>query len=393
MSTAAMVVFIAVVGARFLVPLLIPRYPLPAILAALILDGVDQTIFQTMGYDPPGYQGYDKAMDVYYLAIAYLATMRNWTSLPAVHVARFLYFYRLIGVVAFELTDWRPLLLIFPNTFEYFFIAYEAYRLFWNPARVTRRQWIITAAAIWIFVKLPQEWWIHIAQLDVTDTIAAVPWFGPAIVAVVVGICLVYWFAVRPRQRPPDWSWHVLADPLPVEAATVAARNRWVAAHGRLASSRTLESVVLVGLIWVIYSQVLPGTVASSVQLFVGTAAFVVVNAAVSLWVARSARGLERALPAFGMRVLMNVVLVWSAGWLLAHEGGGLNAAHALFFVLLLSLITLLESWYRPVYEIRFDGADPAAGPRCEALGNGTDERTCGPERCELAAGCQVARA
>src|SRR3954451_20751412 len=111
MTATAPVVFLAVVGARFLVPLLIPRYPLPAIVTALVLDGVDQTIFQWLGFDPPGYQGYDKAMDVYYLAVAYLATMRNWTSLQAVRVARFLYFYRLVGVVAFELTDWRPLLL------------------------------------------------------------------------------------------------------------------------------------------------------------------------------------------------------------------------------------------------------------------------------------------
>src|SRR3954466_2680359 len=200
MTTTATIVFVAVVGARFLVPLLIPRYPLPAILAALILDGVDQTIFQAFGFDPPGYQGYDKAMDVYYLSIAYLSTLRNWHSRPAVRVARFLYFYRLVGVVAFELTDWRPLLVIFPNTFEYFFIAYEVLRLFWHPARVWTRSWVLTAAAIWVFVKLPQEWWIHIAQLDFTDTLAEVPWFGPAVVAALVLVGLVYWFAVRPRQ-------------------------------------------------------------------------------------------------------------------------------------------------------------------------------------------------
>ena len=39
-------VFLLVVGARFLVPLLIPRFPLPAILAALVIDAADQTIFQ-----------------------------------------------------------------------------------------------------------------------------------------------------------------------------------------------------------------------------------------------------------------------------------------------------------------------------------------------------------
>jgi len=93
-----------VIGARFLLPLLIPIFPLPAIIACLVLDAADQTIFQAMGYDPPGYQSYDKAMDVYYLAMAYVATLRNWASVPAFRVGRFLYFYRLVGVVAFELT-------------------------------------------------------------------------------------------------------------------------------------------------------------------------------------------------------------------------------------------------------------------------------------------------
>jgi hypothetical protein len=303
-------------------------------------------------------------MDVYYLAIAYLSTMRNWSSQPAVKVARFLYFYRLVGVTAFELTQWRPLLLIFPNTFEYFFIAYEAYRLFWNPARVTMRSWVITAGAIWVFVKLPQEWWIHIAQLDFTDTVAEVPWFGPAVVAALVLVVLVYWFVVRPRQPAPDWSWHVVADPLPPGAGTVAARNRWVAAHGRLLSAGTLEKVVLIGLLWVIYSQVLPGTAATPGQLFVGTTAFVVVNAGVALWVARSARGVEPTLVAFGARVLLNVGLVVLVGWLLARGGGELNRANALFFVLLLSLITLLDDRYRPVYEMRFSAAPQSADRR-----------------------------
>ena len=92
-------VFFCVVGGRFVLPLLIPRFPLPAIIACLVLDAADQTIFQAFGYDPPGYQSYDKAMDIFYLAIAYLATMRNWENLGAFHVARFLFFYRLVGCV------------------------------------------------------------------------------------------------------------------------------------------------------------------------------------------------------------------------------------------------------------------------------------------------------
>ena len=103
---------------------------------------VDQSIFQAFGYDPPGYQGYDKAMDVFYLAIAYISTLRNWQHLGAFRISRFLYFYRLIGVVSFELSQIRALLLLFPNTFEYFFIAYEAVRTRWSNRRFSFRWWL-----------------------------------------------------------------------------------------------------------------------------------------------------------------------------------------------------------------------------------------------------------
>src|SRR6188474_3996026 len=169
------VIFAAVVTARVAVPLAIPRFPLPAMLAALVIDGIDQTIFQTYTtLDLSGYQSYDKALDVYYLSIAYVATLRNWTNFTAFRVSWFLYYYRLVGVVLFELSQVRALLLIFPNTFEYFFDFYEAVRTRWDPRRMSRGLLIGAAAFIWIFIKLPQEWWIHVAQLDMTDTIKTV---------------------------------------------------------------------------------------------------------------------------------------------------------------------------------------------------------------------------
>ena len=117
------VIFAAVVATRIAVPLAIPRFPLPAMMAAMVIDGVDQTIFQTFtDLNLDGYQAYDKALDVYYLSIAYVATLRNWTN-----------FVRATASAAsstttgwsasslFELTQLRWLLLVFPNTFEYFF--------------------------------------------------------------------------------------------------------------------------------------------------------------------------------------------------------------------------------------------------------------------------------
>jgi hypothetical protein len=355
--------FAAVVGLRFFVPLLIPRYPLPAVVGSLLLDAVDHSIFQAFGYDPPHYQSYDKAMDVYYLAIAYVSTLRNWTSQPAYQVSRFLYFYRLVGVTAFELSGWRPLLLIFPNTFEYFFIAYEVVRLQRDPRRYVLHFWIRVAAVIWIVVKLPQEWWIHVAQLDFTDELARHPWMGPTIVAalLVAGAC--YWWYVRPRLSPPDWPWRIAADSIPADMLTWQQRAGWTAAHSAILSSTTAEKVVLVGLISVIYGEALPGLDASAWQLFVGIGALVVVNAAISIWSARMRVGTDNAVVAFVARVGINVVFVVVARAVLGGDRMDLPAG--LFFVAMLSLLTLLHDRFLPVHAVRVrpvGQASPADG-------------------------------
>jgi hypothetical protein len=67
-----LLILLLVIGARLGVPLAIPRYPIPAGLGALVIDAVDQTVFQTFTRLPlAGYQGYDKALDIYYFSIEY----------------------------------------------------------------------------------------------------------------------------------------------------------------------------------------------------------------------------------------------------------------------------------------------------------------------------------
>jgi hypothetical protein len=355
-GTKESLLFIVVVGLRFLVPLLIPRYPLPAVLGSLVLDAADQSIFQAFGYDPPHYQGYDKAMDVYYLAIAYVSTLRNWTSPSAYRVSRFLYFYRLIGVTAFELSGWRPLLLIFPNTFEYFFIAYEVVRMQRDPRRYVLRFWIWVAAVIWVVVKLPQEWWIHVAQLDFTDELAAHPWMGPTIVIVLLAAGTSYWWYVRPRLSPPDWPMRVAADPIPTEMVTWRQRAAWTAANSAILSSTTAEKVVLVGLISVIYGEALPGLGATGWELFVGIGVFVVVNAAISIGCGRLRVGTDNAVVAFVARVGINVVLAVVSRALLGS--GRMDVPATLFFIAMLSLITLLHDRFLPVHAVRMTSAN-----------------------------------
>ncbi len=346
-----MAVFVVVVLVRFLLPLAIPRYPLPAILGCLVVDAADQSIFQAFGYDPPGYQSYDKAMDVFYLALAYLATLRNWASNDAFRVSRFLYFYRLVGVVAFELTQTRALLLVFPNTFEYFFIAYEGVRSRWSTLRLHMTGWVLVAAGIWIFVKLPQEYWIHVAQLDVTDTLETYDWAWPLLIGLILLLAAVLWFVVRPRTPEPEWPLRLAADPVPEEMDTEAERTAWRRDHARVWSGATLEKVTLVALLSVIFAQTLPGVRSSNLELAVGTSAFVVVNAALVLAAARRDVAWESLAVTFAVRVAVNAGLVLVGSWLLGS--GDLNVSGALFFVTLLSLLTVLHDRWLPVHSVR----------------------------------------
>lgn len=353
MDTGVAIVFVAVVGARFLLPLTIPFFPLPGIVACLVLDGVDQTIFQAFGYDPPGYQGYDKAMDVYYLAIAYLAMLRNWTSVAAVEVGFFLYFYRLIGVLLFELTQARALLLVFPNTFEYFFIAYETLRARWSPLALALSWWIGAAAAIWVVVKLPQEWWIHIAQLDVTDLLTEYRWAPVLLFVLVLLLGAVLQLVVRPRLPRADWDWRLRPEPLPEEIDEAHEQAAWRAEHDRVLSWATLEKVVLVGLLAVVFGQQLPDFTGTSTDLFIGTAVVVVLNAAVTLVVARRGWTTVSLSAAFVVRLLVNVVLVLVADELLPGGEARLDGYDTMFFLSLISLITTLHDRWRPVHQVR----------------------------------------
>lgn len=353
MDLGVTLVFVAVVGARFVLPLTIPYFPLPGIVACLILDGVDQTIFQAFGYDPPGYQGYDKAMDVYYLAIAYLAMLRNWTSSAAFKVGWFLYFYRLVGVVAFEFSNVRALLLVFPNTFEYFFIAYETVRARWSPIALALSWWASAAALIWVVVKLPQEWWIHIARLDVTELLAEYRWAPVLLFVLIVVLGAALQLLVRPRLPRADWDWRLRPEPLPEEIDEAHEQIAWRVENDRVLSWATLEKVVLVGLLAVIFGLQLPDFTGSSTDLFLGVAVVVVVNAALTLIVARRGWTVVSLSATFAIRLLLNLVLVVIADELLPGGEARVDGFDTMFFLSLISLITTLHDRWRPVREVR----------------------------------------
>ena len=368
-------VVLAVILSRLLVPLLIIRFPLPAIVACLVIDAVDQTVFQALAPDADlaGYQNYDKALDIYYLVIAYISTLRNWTNQFAVSVARFLIYYRLVGVVLFELSGIREILFIFPNTFEYFFIFYEAVRLFWDPRRMGRRLVIGATAFIWIFIKLPQEWWIHIAQLDTTDliqedifgvpagtpwieTFAAKPWIVViAVVVVAVAIYALYWL-MKNKLPPRDRRLTIDAD---AEPGRDVPPQRLQAERDRMAQTilrpGLFEKVAMIALVAIIFGQVLQ-VHAEPLELSIIMAVIVIANATLSALLERHGFGPTAALRQFVYTGLLNLGIVAVMAIVFALLGSAVDLVSAFFYVLLITLLVTLYDRYRPEYLARFRG-------------------------------------
>ncbi len=354
------VVVVVVVAARLLVPLLIPRFPL-VIIAALVLDGIDNGVlaqFTDVDLSAEGpYQSWDKALDIYYLAIAYLATMRNWTSDAAFRISQFLFYYRLLGVVLFELFAARSMLLIFPNTFEYFFIAYEVIRLRFDPSRVTARFWLVTAVVLWVVVKLPQEYWIHIAQRDMTDAIAEYPIVGVALAVGAVVALAVLFFVVRPILGAPAWGWRFLSDELPTSGREAHRRHAARLRRGLVVWGELLEKAALLTLLCIIFASILPNVGASPLQVTIGVALIVVANAAISMgFVLRSHVGIPSAAARFGALVVVNLALVFGANLVLTGDSD-FQLGSGLFFAFLITLIIWLYDVYKPTYDARFDGS------------------------------------
>jgi hypothetical protein len=341
MAADDLFVITAIVLARLALPLLIPRIPL-IILAALVLDGVDNSLlahFSSVDLGPGGpYQSFDKALDIYYLAIAYLATMRNWTSTPAFRIARFLFYYRLVGVVAFELLDSRAMLLLFPNTFEFFFIAYEGLRTRWDPGRWSGRFWLYLAGGLWVFVKLPQEYWIHVAKLDFTDTVANHPWVGVLCLLGLAALACLVWFVVRPQMPEPLAGWRFKAGPVPATRPRRAPGVPW---------SELAEKSILLTLLAVIVAEILPSVHLSALDIALGVVALVVANLAIASWTRRSVHA--------ALLLAVNFLLIY-AGSRLLSDRGRLPVATGLFFAYLTTLIVVLYDTYRPIRTARDSG-------------------------------------
>lgn len=392
MENTDWLVFWVVAAARILIPLTIPLFPLPGIIASLVLDAIDQTIFQQFpGMHLENYQGYDKALDIYYLTIAYISTMRNWTSSFAFQVSRFLFYWRLAGVVLFELTQIRWLLLIFPNTFEYFFIFYEIFRLRWDPKRMSKKFWVIAAGCIWIVVKLPQEYWVHILQTDTTDWVKTILFKVPVntswgeilitqpevclIGIIVTGLVLTAfrWF-LKQRLPPADRALAFTAYAHQPAFTVEQVQGDVINQVKLLVNTALLEKIILVTLVSIIFAQVLPGVRATDLQLAVGVVIIVILNTVLSQFFAQRGFGVKYAIQQFIVLASANSFVMLTYTILRTVYEFPVRFTNAVFFVLLFSLLITLFDQYRQVYLMRFSSIGGSIQNQPALVATGTDE-------------------
>lgn len=154
---------------RLLIPLTILRWPFWGTALSAAADVLDYQFLHPSTAMMAEYQVMDKTLDIYYLSLA-MYTSLSWKDPLAKKISIISYVYRLVGVLLFAITQFRPTLLLFPNFFENFFFFYHIYRYFAKTdiLFVNKKILYIVIPAI-LIPKLFQEYFIHILQIHPTE--------------------------------------------------------------------------------------------------------------------------------------------------------------------------------------------------------------------------------
>lgn len=138
------------------------RWAFAGSLIAILVDFSDLFLHGWLNLGGLGdYQSFDKLLDLVYM-VTFLVVALRWDGF-ARSVAVALFIFRIAGVLVFELTDSRTVLLFFPNVFEFWFVGMAAQRHWWPGYRLTGKR-VVVLMMIALVLKMGQEWALHGGQ-------------------------------------------------------------------------------------------------------------------------------------------------------------------------------------------------------------------------------------
>jgi hypothetical protein len=254
------------------------------------------------------------------------------------------------------------------------------------------KKYLVSAAAlIWIVIKLPQEYWIHISQTDTTDWIKTNLFSVPDTASwgdilqtkpvmcltafILVGLVLAaLWWLLKQRLPPADrklaFTHYAYQPSFAIEKSvgSVASVTR------RILNVTLLEKIALVTLVSLSFAQVLPGVRATDLQLVLGVSMIVILNTVLSQFLSQRGFGIKYAFWQYFVLASANAILMLIYGVLRTALDYPVLIANAVFFILLFSLLITLFDQYRQVYLRRFKLDDKALQPQEVKEAFGTDE-------------------
>lgn len=161
---------VVIVAFRLLLPLIVLFNPFFAIASTVFLDMIDGDLLTKLGISYATYQLIDKFFD-YYLYTFILVIAARWKIR---NTLIFFFIYRSLGHIFFFLTQNDVFFFIFQNYFVFPALIYS-FLLF--RYKTEERAYLIYKkhfSFIWISVFVFQfwnEWYLHIAHIDLTQTL------------------------------------------------------------------------------------------------------------------------------------------------------------------------------------------------------------------------------
>lgn len=156
-------VLLLIIAIRGGAPFLILRWQFAGGLLCILADASDSILQDAFGAEPLAghYHLVDKSFDIYYLAFECFVALWRWTDPLARVAAATLFALRAVGVVVFELTDFRATFLFAPNVFENFYLFIAGMRSVDPKFRIKSWPWLVAIVVAVGAPKLLQEYVMH----------------------------------------------------------------------------------------------------------------------------------------------------------------------------------------------------------------------------------------